>query len=45
MVCEISPLVSYDGENLKQLVDGKTIAPPVLISCDGEKTKSMLNFV
>lgn len=32
IVVEISPLVSYDGENLDRLVSGKTIKCPVVLS-------------
>ena len=32
VVCEISPLVSYAGEGLKERVGGKTLTTPVLLN-------------
>ncbi|KAH9526356.1 UDP-N-acetylglucosamine pyrophosphorylase [Dermatophagoides farinae] len=31
-ICEISPLLSYEGENLANIVDGKTLSTPVMLS-------------
>ena len=32
VVCEVSPLVSYAGEGLAELVGGKTLPTPVLLN-------------
>lgn len=37
-ICEISPLVSYDGEGLRGLVEGIRFKSPVLLLSDEEKT-------
>lgn len=45
VICEISPLVSYDGENLEQIVSGKKLKAPIHISSSEEGIESELNFV
>lgn len=37
IVCEVSPLVSYHGEGLEQLVCGKFLVPPVILKTGAEK--------
>ncbi|CAG0880493.1 unnamed protein product [Darwinula stevensoni] len=37
LVCEISPLVSYAGENLEKLVGGRTLHSPVTLFAPEEK--------
>lgn len=41
--CEISPLVSYDGEDLAQLVSGKLLSKPLKIECDKAQNKIYFN--
>lgn len=36
-ICEISPLLSYDGEGLRGLVDGNKFKSPVVLVSDEEK--------
>ena len=38
-VCEISPLLSYDGEGLCGLVDGKCFKSPVILLSEEEKSR------
>lgn len=35
-ICEISPLLSYDGEGLRGTVAGKKFSPPLILWADGE---------
>lgn len=35
-ICEISPLLSYDGEGLRGLVDGKQLTSPLLLFAEQE---------
>lgn len=36
ITCEISPLVTYDGEGLEAIVAGRMMTPPILICSDQE---------
>lgn len=36
VTCEISPLVTYDGEGLEAIVAGRMMTPPILICSDQE---------
>jgi len=36
VICEISPLLSYDGEGLRGLVAGKQLTSPLLLYSDNE---------
>lgn len=36
-ICEISPLLSYDGEGLKEMVCGVTFTSPILLKSDDEQ--------
>lgn len=39
-ICEISPLLSYGGEGIIDLVKGKELSSPVYLQCDEEKQKT-----
>lgn len=39
--CEISPLLSYSGEGLENLVQGKTLVSPVHLMADEEKSANV----
>lgn len=39
-ICEISPLLSYDGEGLKEIVCGQTYTSPIHLKSDDEQIKA-----
>lgn len=46
MTCEISPLVTYDGEGLETIVKGRLMTPPILICSElehGHSHKKLAN--
>ncbi|XP_054271074.1 UDP-N-acetylhexosamine pyrophosphorylase [Macrosteles quadrilineatus] len=43
VVCEISPLLSYGGEGLKSIVEGKTFESPLLLKSPQEEIKNGTN--
>lgn len=45
VVCEISPLLSYAGEGLKELVEGKTLESPVYLKSSREEMQNGTNGV
>lgn len=44
ITCEISPLVTYDGEGLEAIVAGRMMTPPILICSDQEHGHSHKNL-
>lgn len=42
-ICEISPLVSYDGEGLVEFVEGKSFEPPLVIEYDSSNDAVTFN--
>jgi len=44
VVCEISPLLSYAGEGLDDLVKGKEFVPPLVLKAPGENGKESMTI-
>jgi hypothetical protein len=44
LIVEISPLVSFDGEGLEDLVAGKTFEPPVILETEKEADREYTEF-
>ncbi len=42
-ICEISPLVSYNGENLENYLNGKSFEPPIVLDLDLERNQVTFN--
>ena len=46
VICEISPLISYDGEGLDKLVAGQVFQTPLIMNgSDPQAIKSKLNAI